>query len=244
MNQTALEVVEPKEITAMGLIQMAVAQGASIDTIERLAKLQREMQEHHAKIAYGEGMRRAQEVIPRIAPDLTNPQTHSKYASYAALDRKIRPVYAREGFSLSFNTGESTLADHVRVYCTVRHVGGHTEVFQIDMPNDGKGAKGGDVMTKTHASAAAASYGMRYLLKMVFNIAIGEEDRDGNTTDLDEPLVVERLDWIESSTTLIELQRVFTEAYRMADQAKDKNAAGLFIRAKDKRKKELQREGQ
>jgi hypothetical protein len=35
-------------------------------------------------------------------------------------------------------------------------------------------------MTKTHASGAAQSYGMRYLLKGIFNIAIGEEDNDGN----------------------------------------------------------------
>ena len=48
------------------------------------------------------------------------------------------------------------------------------------MPADGKGAKGGDVMTKTHAAGAAMSYGMRYLLKMIFNVAVGEEDKDGN----------------------------------------------------------------
>jgi hypothetical protein len=43
---------------------------------------------------------------------------------------------------------------------------------RIDMPADGKGAKGGDVMTKTHAMGAAASYGQRYLLKLIFNIAV------------------------------------------------------------------------
>lgn len=48
------------------------------------------------------------------------------------------------------------------------------------MPADGKGAKGGDVMTRTHATGAAATYGMRYLLKMIFNVAIGEDDNDGN----------------------------------------------------------------
>ena len=182
-------------------------------------------------------MRRAQELLPRIAPDLTNPQTHSKYASYAALDRVIRPVYTKEGFSLSFNTGESPLSEHLRVYCSVRHIGGHVEVFQIDMPNDGKGAKGGDVMTKTHATAAGASYGMRYLLKMVFNIAIGEEDRDGNSTALDEAMVVEPtgLDRLRE-TRWLSYSASSPEAYKMADQAKDKNAAGLFVRAKDKRK--------
>jgi hypothetical protein len=48
------------------------------------------------------------------------------------------------------------------------------------MPTDGKGAKGGDVMTKTHAAGAGMQYGMRYLLKGIFNVAIGEEDKDGN----------------------------------------------------------------
>ena len=42
-----------------------------------------------------------------------------------------------------------------------------------------KGAKGGDVMTKTHAAGSALTYGQRYLLKMIFNIAIGSDD-DGN----------------------------------------------------------------
>lgn len=32
------------------------------------------------------------------------------------------------------------------------------------------------MMTKTHATGAAMSYGMRYLLKMIFNAAIGEAD--------------------------------------------------------------------
>lgn len=35
-------------------------------------------------------------------------------------------------------------------------------------------------MTKTHATGAASSYGARYILKGIFNVAIGEEDRDGN----------------------------------------------------------------
>ena len=48
------------------------------------------------------------------------------------------------------------------------------------MPADGKGARGNDVMTKTHATGSAVSYGMRYLLRMIFNISVGEHDDDGN----------------------------------------------------------------
>lgn len=68
----------------------------------------------------------------------------------------------------------------VRVLCYVAHAQGHSRTYHIDMPADGKGAKGGDVMTKTHAVGAGASYGMRYLLKMIFNVAVGEDDADGN----------------------------------------------------------------
>jgi hypothetical protein len=48
------------------------------------------------------------------------------------------------------------------------------------MPADGKGAKGGDVMTKTHATGAALTYGRRYALLMAFNLVVGEPDNDGN----------------------------------------------------------------
>ncbi len=59
------------------------------------------------------------------------------------------------------------------------------------MPADGKGAKGGDVMTKTHATGAAASYGARYLLKGIFNIAVGDDDRDGNAPPETEKFITE-----------------------------------------------------
>ena len=35
-------------------------------------------------------------------------------------------------------------------------------------------------MSRTHATASALSYGMRYLLRLIFNIAVGEGDDDGN----------------------------------------------------------------
>ena len=123
----------------------------------------------------------AQAEIGRIAADATNPQTRSKYATYGKLDSVLRPIYTRHGFALSFDSGDTEKLDHERVLCHVSHRGGFTRTHHKDMPADGKGAKGGDVMTKTHASGAATSYGMRYLLRMIFNVAIGEEDTDGNS---------------------------------------------------------------
>jgi hypothetical protein len=81
--------------------------------------------------------------------------------------------------SLSFDTGKADEENYVRVLCTVA-LGRHERSYHIDMPADGKGAKGNDVMTKTHAVGSAVTYGRRYLLLMIFNVAIGENDDDGN----------------------------------------------------------------
>lgn len=226
---------------AMQLIQSAIEQGASIDTIERLAKLQREMVEYAAMVDFNEAMQRVQHKMRPISADATNPQTKSRYASYSKLDKALRPIYSAEGFSLSFNTADSPQSDHVRVLCDVSR-GGHVKPYQIDMPADGKGAKGGDVMTKTHATGAATSYGMRYLLKMIFNVAIGEDDDDGNCTasgSMDLSEFDRAISLIEAAESLSMLQVTFAEAYRLAQKRGDTGAMKQFIAAKDKRKAEL-----
>ena len=43
-------------------------------------------------------------------------------------------------------------------------------------------------MTKTHATGSAFTYGQRYLLKMIFNVATGEQDDDGQKAGGDGPL--------------------------------------------------------
>lgn len=126
----------------------------------------------------------------------------------------------------------------VRVLCYVSHRGGFTRTYRVDMPADGKGAKGGDVMTKTHASGAAISYGRRYLLNSIFNIAIGDEDTDGNGPGIDD--LMERLEYIDNAKDLDELQQLFTLHYKAAKNAGDAQAMQQIIRAKDKRKRELQ----
>jgi hypothetical protein len=227
------------ELSPVNLLALALRNNAAIDVIERLAALQEKAMAREAEICFNEGMNRVQEQIKRIAPDLENPQTRSQYASYAAIDRKIRPIYSKEGFSLSFDTADCPLADHVRAVCYVS-LRGHTRRYQVDMPADGKGAKGGDVMTKTHATGAAMSYGMRYLVKYIFNIAVGEEDTDGN---MDNGRLQEHFDNIARAQTMDELKQIFKIAYTEAEAAKAKAAMIALMRAKDEAKKRLAMQG-
>jgi hypothetical protein len=151
-----------------------------IDKMERLMQMHERLVARDAEQAFNAALTAAQTEMRPIAADAANPQTRSRYASYAALDKVLRPIYTSHGFALSFDEGDTDKPDHIRVLCYVSHRSGFTRTYRKDMPADGKGAKGGDVMTKTHAAGAADSYGMRYLLRKIFNVAVGSDDADGN----------------------------------------------------------------
>jgi len=162
-----------------------------VDKMERLYAMQERALSRHAEQAFNEAMKAAQSEMRAIGADANNSQTKSKYATYAKLDSVLRPIYTKHGFSVSFDEDDSPKAEHIRVLAYVAHEAGFTRTYRKDMPADGKGAKGGDVMTKTHATGAAASYGMRYLLKGIFNVAVGEDDTDGNTPPPDDDQITE-----------------------------------------------------
>ncbi len=171
--------VMPSSTTAL-FERLACDPNASVDKIERLMALIERQAAKRSEESFNAAMAQAQAAMRPVGADASNPQTRSKYASYAAIDRALRPIYTAHGFGLSFDTGHDAPVDCVRVLCYVSHRDGHARTYHADMPADGKGAKGGDVMTRTHATGSGISYGMRYLLKMIFNVAVGEADDDGN----------------------------------------------------------------
>lgn len=178
----------PPATSIMQVIERAAMNPmVDIDKMERLLAMKERMDGKEAEAAFNGAMTMAQSEMGRISADASNPQTRSQYVTYGKLDSILRPIYTRHGFSLSFSqSADDHTEGHSRFVCTVAR-GGFSRLYQIDMPNDGKGAKGNDVMTKTHAQGAAASYAMRYLLKMIFNVAIGEEDDDGNQQERVDP---------------------------------------------------------
>lgn len=169
------------EGTALVNMIERVARDPAIDLsrLEKLMEMHERVVLRNAEVAFNGAMAAAQSEIERVAPDKVNPQTRSKYVSYAAMDGIIRPVYSRLGFALSFGTAESPSQGDIRIVCDVSN-GGHVKRYHIDMPADGKGARGNEVMTRTHATGSAITYGRRYLLGMIFNVAVGMPDDDGN----------------------------------------------------------------
>lgn len=174
-------IAKPQEQGVSIFERLARDASMDVDKLDRLMQMYERTKAKEAEQHFHAELSAAQKDMRPIAADATNPQTKSKYATYAALDTALRPIYTEHGFGLSFDTGDCPTPNWVRVLCHVSHLGGHSKTYHLDMPADGKGAKGGDVMTLTHATGAAVSYGMRYLLKMIFNVAVGEADTDGNS---------------------------------------------------------------
>lgn len=170
--------LEPQSIMS-AIVSAAQNPDVDPDKMERMMALYERIEAKQAEAQFNVAMNACQKEMRRVQADATNPQTSSNYATYAALDRALRPIYTSHGLSLSFDTGEAA-SGYVRVKCYVAHESGHSRTYQVDMPADGLGAKGNAVMTKTHAAGSAMSYGMRYLLKLIFNVAVGEDDDDGN----------------------------------------------------------------
>lgn len=202
---------EPKDIMS-AIIRAASDPTTDVTKLERMMAMYKDLEARKAETAFNLAMSEAQTAMRPVVADKANSQTSSKYASYGALDKAVRPIYTSHGFSLSFDNGDGAPPDHVRVLCYVAHRDGHSRTYKTDMPADGKGAKGGDVMTKTHAAGSAMTYGQRYLLKMIFNIAVGDpwDDDDGNAAgDKDGTITAEQVaelqDLCDRSNSDIEL---------------------------------------
>lgn len=179
----------PSLLTIIG--QVCTGPNANVEIAERLVALYnqqedrardeaRRQRDEIAQGSFNRSMVSCQAEMLPIAKDASNPQTRSKYASYEAIDRVLRPIYSKYGFALMFGELPSE-PGWLNEYVDVIHSDGCTKRYTIRMAADGKGAKGGDVMTLTHAIGAAKTYARRYLIKDVFNVAIGEKDNDVRT---------------------------------------------------------------
>lgn len=160
---------------AKGLIDPSV----SVEKMDLMRSMYREALADASRRAFTVAMNAAQAAMSPIAANALNDDFDSQYATYAALDAVMRPIYTGLGFTVSFTTEPSDLKQHQRVVIILDHVEGHQETRRADFPADGLGEGGEFEQTLIHATASAFTYAQRYMLALAFNIAIAK-DRDGN----------------------------------------------------------------
>lgn len=181
-EQTAPAPAAPQSETAvmLSMIERAARDpSVDIDKMERLLNMQQVAVQRAAETAFNAAMRAAQAEMPRVTRDAKNDQTRSRYARLETISAAIKPVITKHGFSLSYGTDASPLEHHYGVTCLVAHEAGFSRLYRADIPTDANGMKGNQNKTATHAFGSTMSYGRRYLLLMVFDIALTNEDDDG-----------------------------------------------------------------
>ena len=147
-----------------------------LDRMRQLLVIRDDIIAKEADKEFSAAMARTQESIGPIIKNKTNTHTRSSYSDLAAINAAVIPAYTAEGFSLSFSSKQTDVADHLTIMCLVRHKGGHKETYEHMLPYDGAGQKGNTNKTPIHANASTVSYGQRYLTSMIFNVASFDDD--------------------------------------------------------------------
>lgn len=149
------------------------------EKMEKLWHLHERISARQAEIAFNTAMNACQAEIPAVFRNKINEEKSSRYADLEQLDKVSRPIYTKHGFALSFGTADCPLPGHARQTCLVSHVGGYSRLYQADIPLDLTGPKGNPNKTGVQGFGSSMSYGQRYLTKLIFNIALTNEDNDG-----------------------------------------------------------------
>lgn len=177
------EIVQTKSKTPSELIEFALLNKGDLEKLEKLLELQERYEANEARKVFAKDFAIAQANIIPVIKTKINPQTRSKYADLADVVETTQPVYTKQGFSVTFNEGDSPKEGYARILADVLHSMGHKEQYHLDVPLDGTGIKGNANMTAIHGKASSMQYGRRYLMCMIWNIPTA--DADGNSVAIE-----------------------------------------------------------
>ena len=172
------------------IVRAASDQSIDIGKLQALLDMQRMVARERAVRMFNTAMAAAQGEMEPVLRDTVNTHTKSRYAKLETIDRAMRPVYTRHGFSVRFGSQPSPRQGWMRITCTVAHTGGHYEENYLDAPPDDAGTQGRTNKTPIQSVGSSVTYLRRYLLTMVFNIVLSDDidqDADGNTPPREQP---------------------------------------------------------
>lgn len=186
----ALQRQQPDEFLAL-IEKVVMNPEVNAEKLKVIVELKLGLVDREAEEEFDAAMLEAQEEVEALPWDKINTESASKnrYVSYKRIDKMLRPIRKKYGFSQSYDTEPGTTADMPFACCDVTHVTikngvrrRHKRRYRLPMPIDAAGPKGGGVMTKPQAVSSGMSYMMRKLSQMIWNIPflIDADDNDGN----------------------------------------------------------------
>lgn len=228
--------------------QSAIENKQGLEVVDRILEQQKWMIQHKEEQDFNEALRRIQDKLKPITKRGKNAQTNSKYAKAEDIDEAIESLLNEERMVLTFEPEPHPQPMMVRIV-GVLSLGAYSRRYPLDMPADGQGAKGGGVMTRTHATGSAITYAKRYLKNMIFNLRFSEKDDDGNLAggkqagSIDEHDYIRHLENIQNADSVENLKSMYLAAQNAADKVGDTKSTLDFVNAKNKRFLKLKEEG-
>jgi len=152
----------------------------SVEKAAALLDLQERMIDRQAKAEFFAAKSKVMLEMPRITKDgaIKNKEgkVQSRFATFEAIDKIVRPICNAAGLVYSFSPGQS--GNLITVTCELAHTSGHVEKYgPLPLQLDTSGSK-----NATQGAGSAMSYGKRYTLCGALNIVTEGADDDGRST--------------------------------------------------------------
>jgi hypothetical protein len=183
-NLTVMGAAEPipterSEIAALiHIIDRATRDpSVDIDKLQRLMDMQERIMERNAKASFASALSCMQPELPVIIERgkiQIGTGKAQMYALWEDINDAIKPVLAKNGFALSFRTGQQD--GKIIVTGILSHRDGHSEETTMHLPVDTSGSK-----NAVQAVGSSTSYGKRYTASALLNLTSRGEDDDGKS---------------------------------------------------------------
>lgn len=182
----------------MTMLMAAAGNGTSIEHIAKLMELKEQHEQREAEKAFNTDYARMSAEIPRVPRNgVVSLKRDGKdlgsynFARLEDIDRAVRPIMARYGFSITFDA-QPRLAEGGGVIVTgyLRHESGHSISASIDIALDS-----GPGRSNNQARGGSVTFGRRYVTEMLLNIVREGADTDDAQTTIsaEQALQIESL---------------------------------------------------
>jgi len=186
VKKEIVPVISESQTSVENLLSQAVKQGASVETMEKLLAMRRELKAEFAKEAFDKAMADFQKECPVIKKKKAGGKTNSgqvgyMYAPLESIVEQVKGLLHDHGFSYSIQT--KTGDKKVTAICTAKHVNGHSESSDMEIPLGGKTG----IMSDSQVTAAAITFAKRYAFCNAFGILTGDADTNTQESASGEP---------------------------------------------------------
>lgn len=163
------------------IVQLAKDPAFDVGKLDALMKMQERLEDRQAEREFAAALRAAQAELPQIEKhgllELVGQGGQSKgsykFARWEDMDKVLRPIMERHGFTLRFDMAMREGGGAV-ITGTLLHIAGHSASASIPLALDS-----GPGRNNLQAMGSTMSYGRRYVAEMLFNIVRKGDDDDG-----------------------------------------------------------------